>query len=85
MIEQVWDIYDDDGNGDLDEAECFQFLGEIIEGKYTGETTVSIGQEEHKSFFNVMDNDGDAAISKEEMIDMFLDLLAGEKKISNRD
>jgi len=32
-----------------------------------------------------MDNDGDAAISKEEMIDMFLDLLAGEKKISNRD
>ena len=33
IIDDIWNDYDDDGNGDLDEEESFSFIQELIEGK----------------------------------------------------
>jgi len=33
IIDDIWNDYDDDGNGDLDEEESFSMILDIIEGK----------------------------------------------------
>lgn len=83
IINETWDEYDDDGNGDLDEEESFNFVQEFIEGK--NGTGSSIDYYQFQEFFPKLDIDGDGCIGREEMSGKLVTLVQGDKKITNKE
>ena len=77
MINQIWSLYDVDGNGSLDKEECKTFVYDYLQ-------MVAVGQDEFDDeIFNTMfddfDEDGSGLIEKDEM-HLFLKKISGQSK-----
>ena len=64
-VEQIWDVYDADGNGVMDFEETKVFLNDYM-GKFgSGE---KLSNRELKILFKQIDEDGSGELDKEEII-----------------
>ena len=64
-VEQIWDVYDADGNGVMDFEETKVFLDDYM-GKFgSGE---KLSNRELKILFKEIDEDGSGELDKEEII-----------------
>lgn len=81
VIEEMWHIYDDDGNGELDYDETKQFIKDSLKAM-TNEDCFN-----EKTFlrvYRILDTDGNGKINKEEM-KLFLKNLISEHGWSHND
>ena len=66
-VDQIWDVYDADGNGVMDFEETKVFLNDYM-GKFgSGE---KLSNRELKILFKQIDEDGSGELDKEEIIDL---------------
>ena len=68
MINQIWEKYDTDGNGELDYKEIKQYVRDVIG---------DIPDEIFQHVFNTFDKDDSGAIGKEEMVE-FMNMINEE-------
>ena len=66
VINDIWKIYDKDGNGNLDKSEILQLLKDISKNF---EDSSIMNQAEN--IMNLLDKDGDGKITKNELIALF--------------
>ena len=66
-VDQIWDVYDADGNGLMDFEETKVFLNDYMEKFGTGE---KLSKCELKILFKEIDDDGSGELDKEEIIEL---------------
>ena len=66
-VDQIWDVYDADGNGLMDFEETKVFLNDYMEKFGTGE---KLSNRELKILFKEIDDDGSGELDKEEIIEL---------------
>ena len=74
-VEEIWAIFDVDGNGYLDLDELNFFVGEVFR---TSGLKIFYDMQDLKDLFSKQDKDDDGSVSKDEMKD-FLVRLGGKK------
>lgn len=67
-VDQIWDVYDDDGNGILDKEETRNFLYDYL--KMIGANEDEFNDEVFDQIYGQIDEDGSGEIDKEELIDL---------------
>jgi len=75
MVEEVFDDYDKDKNGNMEEEECFNFFNGLVQKK-AGANSALESKEFHAWFDENKNEDG--RVEKEDAIEAFIDLLKGK-------
>ena len=65
VVDDLWDQYDDDGNGELDRSETKKFLRECMKNLNKNQSNVEdISDEAYDALFNHIDRDKNGRIDK---------------------
>ena len=75
-MDQIWDVYDTDGNGNMDFEETKVFFNDYMEKFGGGE---KLTNKELKILFKEIDEDGSGELDKDEIIDL-LKAVCNKKK-----
>lgn len=65
MIEEIWNQFDDDNSGDLDQEEAYKFMESLVKNKKGPNQTLDY--KEFQKFFQKHDSDGDGSLDKQEV------------------
>ena len=67
-VEEIWDQFDTDGSGTLEQEEAEKFFQEMLSQIMANEKTSSLDKDTLQSAFEAIDKDGNGRITKNEMI-----------------
>lgn len=73
-VEEIWELYDEDGSGSLDKFETKRFVQETLYDSQNGSGGMS--EVEFEKCFQEFDADGSGTIEKSEMIE-FIKSITG--------
>ena len=84
-VDDIWDDFDDDGNGYLDKQECFKFIMESFlavspdadaaDGDASKIDNNSHLKEQFEYFYQKVDVDGSGAVTKNEMLQFIKNMI----------
>jgi len=77
MIDNIWDIYDDDASGALDHGQTYRFVVDYME---IMQTNIKLSPEKYDEIFEEFDDDNSGTIDKEEMF-FFINRLNSDKSL----
>ena len=72
-MEDIWDDYDSDGNGQLDRVEFKTYLNDTLEDVASGGSTLT--DDEFNKLYDEFDTDQNGTISKDEMFELVLHIF----------
>ena len=75
-VDEIWEHYDEDGNGTLDKSECKAFIMSAIEEMGVGPDNEVFNENDFEECFKKVDVDKNGTIDKEEMF-KFIKIASG--------